>query len=87
MNDLPLSSREKQLLRRLAKGMSDDGIAVQIGGRPDQISEQRQRLCQKLGINSRSELVDAAVRLAPWPERSWLAARSTGMDRGKVSPL
>jgi len=32
MNDLPLTSRKKQLLRRLAKGMPDDGIAVQIGG-------------------------------------------------------
>jgi len=86
MNNLPLSSREKQLLRRLAKGMSDDAIAVQIGGRPKQISEQRQRLCRKLGVSSQSELVDAAARLAPWPERSWLA-RATGMDRGKVSSL
>jgi DNA-binding CsgD family transcriptional regulator len=81
-----LSSREKQLLRRLAKGMSDVDIAYQIGGRPDQISEQRQRLCKKLGISSQSKLVEAAARLAPWPERSWLA-RSARMDRRKVSAL
>jgi DNA-binding CsgD family transcriptional regulator len=54
MNRLPLSSREKQLLRRLAKGMSDNAISEQIGGMPKQISEQRQRLCRKLGISSQS---------------------------------
>jgi DNA-binding CsgD family transcriptional regulator len=67
MNDLPLSSREKQLLRCLAKGMSDNAIALRMGGRPDQISEQRQRLCKKIGISSQSKLVEAAARLAPWP--------------------
>jgi DNA-binding CsgD family transcriptional regulator len=67
MSGLPLSSREKKLLRRLAKGMSDDVIASQIGGRPDQIAEQRQRLCQKLGISSRAEIMEVAARLAAWP--------------------
>jgi len=67
MSGLPLSSRGKQLLRRLAKGMSDDVIATQIGGRPDQIAEQRLRLCQKLGIGSLAEIMEVAVRLAAWP--------------------
>jgi DNA-binding CsgD family transcriptional regulator len=67
MRNPPLSSREKQLLRRLAKGMSDDVIASRIGGRRDQIAEQRQRLCQKLGIGSLVEIKEAAARLAAWP--------------------
>ncbi|WP_354266787.1 LuxR C-terminal-related transcriptional regulator [Bradyrhizobium sp. I1.7.5] len=51
-----LSPREKRILRRLARGYSDRAIAVQIGGRPEQVGEQRKRLLQKLQISSQSEL-------------------------------
>jgi DNA-binding CsgD family transcriptional regulator len=54
------------MLRRLAKGMSDHMIAVQLGGKTEQVSAQRQRLCQKLHINSQAEVVEAAARLAHW---------------------
>jgi len=60
----PLSSREKRLLGRLARGMKDDLIAGQIGGTRAQIAAQRQRLLDKLGIGSRAEIADAAKRLA-----------------------
>ena len=61
---LILSSREKQLLRRLAQGKSDKEIARQIGGTEVQIAAQRQRLIGKLGIRSPTELAAAAERLA-----------------------
>jgi DNA-binding CsgD family transcriptional regulator len=64
---LPLTPREKQMLRRLAKGMTDQMIAKQLGGKANQIAAQRQRLCQKLQINSRAEAVEAAALFAPWP--------------------
>jgi DNA-binding CsgD family transcriptional regulator/Zn finger protein HypA/HybF involved in hydrogenase expression len=67
MRDALLSPREKLLLRRLALGRSDHAIGMEIGGRADQISKQRQRLLDKLNISSPSEIADAAHRLADWP--------------------
>jgi DNA-binding CsgD family transcriptional regulator len=67
MEEPILSQREKRLLRRLARGYPDHAIAIQIGGRDDQVSEQRARLLQKLQLSSRSEISDAAARWAPWP--------------------
>ena len=61
---LILSPREKQLLRRLAKGKSDKQIATQIGGTEQQIAAQRQRLIDRLGIHSPTELTAATERLA-----------------------
>jgi DNA-binding CsgD family transcriptional regulator len=49
------------MLRRLARGMSDHMIALQLGGNPAQVTAQRQRLCQKLKISSQAEFVDAAA--------------------------
>jgi DNA-binding NarL/FixJ family response regulator len=66
MRNLPLSPREKLLLRRLAAGKMDAEIAVRLGGTPKQISEQRVRLLAKLGINAPAEIADAAERLARW---------------------
>ena len=67
---LILSPREKQLLRRLAKGKTDEEIAVKIGGTKDQIGAQRRRLIEKLRIQSQAQLVAAADQLAAWPARS-----------------
>jgi DNA-binding CsgD family transcriptional regulator len=67
MDNPILSPREKRLLRRLARGRSDHAIAVQIGGREDQVGEQRKRLLQKLQISSQSEIAEAAARWAFWP--------------------
>jgi DNA-binding CsgD family transcriptional regulator len=66
MTGLPLSPREKQLLRRLAAGRTDAQIAEQLGGTQKQISEQRTRLLGKLGIGTPAEITDAAERLASW---------------------
>jgi DNA-binding CsgD family transcriptional regulator len=62
-----LSSREKQLLRRLSQGMTDRQIAVKIGGTERQVSAQRERLLQKLHIQTAAQLVSVAARLASWP--------------------
>ncbi|WP_084518689.1 MULTISPECIES: LuxR C-terminal-related transcriptional regulator [unclassified Bradyrhizobium] len=64
---LPLSPREKKLLRRMALGRRDAEIAVQIGGTKAQVSVQRLRLLKKLNIKSQAQLMDAADRLAKWP--------------------
>jgi DNA-binding NarL/FixJ family response regulator len=61
---LILSPREKQLLRCLAKGKSDKLIEAQIGCTKQQIAAQRQRLIDRLGIHSPTELAAAAERLA-----------------------
>jgi DNA-binding CsgD family transcriptional regulator len=62
-----LSPREKLMLRRLAQGKADHQIAVEIGGRQDQVASQRERLLQKLQIGSQEQLTAVALRLAPWP--------------------
>ena len=77
MSNFPLSPREKKLLRRMAQGLPDRIIAVQIGGRADQVRKQRLRLLTKLQISSRVELLAVAQRLAPWPLR---AGRVGGPD-------
>ena len=66
MIELPLTEREKQMLRRMAKGLSDREIAADIGGRPHQVYAQRQRLLTKLQIGSRQALIEAAQRWASW---------------------
>jgi DNA-binding CsgD family transcriptional regulator len=60
-----LSPREKQLLRRIGAGKTDQQIASKIGGNSRQIAEQRARLLTKLEITSRAEIDDAVRRLAP----------------------
>jgi DNA-binding CsgD family transcriptional regulator len=64
MSEIPLSPREKQLLRRLAVGKTDAQIAGRLGFDAERISEQRARLLRKLGIISPAEIAEAAKRLA-----------------------
>jgi DNA-binding NarL/FixJ family response regulator len=60
----PLTRREKQLLRRLARGMTDAGIANDIGGTTTkQIEAQRTRLLNRLGISTIDEIREAARSL------------------------
>ncbi|MGL3109397.1 helix-turn-helix domain-containing protein [Bradyrhizobium sp. BR 1432] len=66
MRKLPLTPREKQLLRRLAAGKTDHEIAVRLGGTAKQVAGQRERLLAKLGICAPAEIEDAAERLAGW---------------------
>ncbi|WP_066511991.1 LuxR C-terminal-related transcriptional regulator [Bradyrhizobium macuxiense] len=66
MSELPLSPREKQLLRRLAAEKTDAQIAERLGGTASQVGQQRARLLAKLGVSSPDEIADAAERLASW---------------------
>jgi DNA-binding CsgD family transcriptional regulator len=70
MTEIILSPREKLLLRRLARGMSDRDIALKIGGTDKQIAEQKARLIGRLGIKTGADLTEAATRFAPWPKPS-----------------
>jgi DNA-binding NarL/FixJ family response regulator len=67
--ETPLTEREKQLLRRLAEGKTDDQIASEIGGKASQIGVQRERLLQRLSICSDEAIRAAAKSLARWPYR------------------
>ena len=64
-----LSPREKQLLRRIAKGKSNQRIAVEIGGTEQQIGEQRRILLSKFGFRTEETVAEVADRLAQ-PTRS-----------------
>jgi DNA-binding CsgD family transcriptional regulator len=66
MAELLLSPREKRMLRRLAQGMSDAEIAASIGGRADQVKNQRVRLLNRLQMTSQAEIIETAQRFAPW---------------------
>jgi DNA-binding CsgD family transcriptional regulator len=67
--DVTLSARERQLLRRSALGKSDKVIAREIGGTQQQIEMQRERLIDRLQIQSQVQLVTLAAQLASWPAR------------------
>ncbi|WP_029084588.1 MULTISPECIES: response regulator transcription factor [Bradyrhizobium] len=66
---VPPTEREKQILRRMALGRSDAGIARQIGGTEAQVATQRLRLLRKLNICSHAEIIEAAINLGPWPRQ------------------
>ncbi|WP_082773547.1 MULTISPECIES: response regulator transcription factor [Nitrobacteraceae] len=83
INDPILSAREKRLLRRLARGHSNHAIAHDIGGRDDQIGEQRKRLLQKLQVSSQSEIAEAASRWAFWPSYNLTTAADELAPRPK----
>jgi DNA-binding NarL/FixJ family response regulator len=64
----------------LAEGRSNKQIAEQIGGTEVQVAGQRQRLIDRLGICSPTELAAAAERLARigtvWPRKPNASDRS-----------
>jgi DNA-binding CsgD family transcriptional regulator len=67
---LILSPREKKFLRRLAKGKTDEQIAVEIGGTEQQFGEQFRRLIERLRIRSQVQFAAAADQLDAWPAGS-----------------
>jgi DNA-binding CsgD family transcriptional regulator len=66
---LYLSPREKQLLRRFARGKTDARIAGELGDKESRIVAQRARLEAKLQIKTFEQLQSVARELANWPER------------------
>jgi DNA-binding CsgD family transcriptional regulator len=65
-DDNKLSPQQKKLLRRFAKGKTDDRIAMEFGCRADLIAAQRQRIMEKLEIRSQAQVVAAARQFASW---------------------
>nr|WP_283811322.1 LuxR C-terminal-related transcriptional regulator [Bradyrhizobium uaiense] len=60
-----MSPREKQLLRRFARGKSDKTTAHEIGG-TEQVAAQRAMLLKKLQICSQEHLVSVASQFTAW---------------------
>jgi len=66
---LYLSPREKQLLRRFARGKTDARIAGELGDKESRTVAQRARLEAKLQIKTIEQLQSVVRELAYWPER------------------
>ena len=64
-----ISPREKKLLRRFASGKTDEEIGKELGDREERIAAQRQRIREKLEIQTNEQLVALAGELARWPCR------------------
>jgi DNA-binding CsgD family transcriptional regulator len=62
--DLLLTPREKQLLRRFAQGRTDKNIARELCDTAERIAAQRERIVEKLQIQSPDQLAEIAVRFA-----------------------
>jgi DNA-binding NarL/FixJ family response regulator len=67
--DMLLTPREKRLLRRFAQGKTDKIIARELCEPAERIAAQRERILEKLQIQSIDQLTETAVRLASWGER------------------
>jgi DNA-binding CsgD family transcriptional regulator len=61
-----LSPQQKKLLRRFARGKTDEQIAKEFRCRADLIAAQRQMIMAKLEIGSQAQLAAAARQFADW---------------------
>ncbi len=59
--EIPLSSRELQVLRAVAEGFSSKQIAAQIFVSTKTVETYRARIAEKLGLKSRAEFVQYAL--------------------------
>jgi DNA-binding NarL/FixJ family response regulator len=57
-----LGQREREVVSRLAHGLPQKAIAIELGVAPSTVCNTIQRIEAKLGFNSHSELVRAAAR-------------------------
>jgi DNA-binding CsgD family transcriptional regulator len=64
--DNELSRQQKKLLRRFARGKTDEQIAREFGCHADLIAAQRQKIMEKLEIRSQAQLAAAARQFASW---------------------
>ena len=64
----PLSRREREVLERVARGQSSKEIAAGLGLSPKTVETHRARASAKLGLTSRSAIVEYAL------SEAWLAA-------------
>lgn len=59
----PLTAHEITLVRVLARGLSRDRIAVELGWAPGTVASRLARLFERLGVATRLEAVAAAARM------------------------
>ena len=59
--DVPLSAREEEVLRRIAWGESNKAIAKRLGISTRTVETYKSRLSEKLGVRTRPEIVRYAV--------------------------
>jgi two-component system, NarL family, response regulator NreC len=57
-----LSTREREVLELVAKGMNNQEIGAKLGLSPKTIARHRERIMQRLNMHSRTELVKFAIR-------------------------
>lgn len=67
------TEREMQVVRLVAKGMTNPSIAAELGLSPTTIPSHLSRVGAKFGTHSRAELVGAAIRTG------WLPVPVTGV--------
>jgi len=60
--DVPLTSREVEVLQLLAGGLTQDRIAKELFISPKTVGTHVQRILSKLGVHSRTEAVSLAYR-------------------------
>lgn len=65
-----LSTREREVLQLLVRGHTNQAIADQLGVGVKSIESYRARMMAKLGVSSRAELVEIAVRAGAFFESS-----------------
>lgn len=57
-----LTSRETEVLEKLAEGLSNEEIALDLGISKHTVARHRENIMRKLNLHSRSELVKYAIR-------------------------
>jgi two-component system nitrate/nitrite response regulator NarL len=71
-SDPPLSPRETEILRLIAKGLTTDEIADELGTARATVRTQTQTILLRLGVHNRTEAVVLGIKLGivpfPFPE-------------------
>jgi DNA-binding NarL/FixJ family response regulator len=67
LNEQPLSAREEDVLRRIAWGLSNKEIALELGLSTKTVETYKARISEKLGLRTRTEMVRFAV------DQGWLS--------------
>lgn len=60
--EVPLSSREREVLEKIARGVTQREIAESLGLSVKTVETYRARISEKLGLGTRAALVDYAIR-------------------------
>jgi DNA-binding CsgD family transcriptional regulator len=76
-----LTPREKRLLRRFAQGRTEKSIARELCEPVERIAAQRERIFEKLQIQSPDQLAEIALRFASWGQAPEKKLRPLELER------